>query len=174
MGMLKFLLVGSLFAGTTPATAQSPSPTDTPQQIRRMIACRDLTAAADRLACYDRETASVAEAIARRDLVAVDREQVRSTKRSLFGLSLPNLKIFGGDEEDEVKQVEGSIASVAWNRNDGYTFVLQDGARWRQTDDKPFALEPRRGDKVLVKRGALGSYMLSVAGQPSVKVQRVN
>jgi topoisomerase IA-like protein len=57
---------------------------------------------------------------------------------------------------------------------DGFRVSLQDGTRWAQTDGKAIALEPRVGHKVLVKRGALGSYLMSIAGQPGVKVQRVN
>ena len=36
------------------------------------------------------------------------------------------------------------------------------------------AVAPKSGDKVVVKKGALGSYIMSVARQPGVKVKRIN
>jgi hypothetical protein len=41
-------------------------------------------------------------------------------------------------------------------------------------DGKPFAIPPQAGDKVVVKKGALGSFIMSVARQPGVKVRRIN
>lgn len=169
---IALLALGS--ASTQAATAQDGKAAGPPAQIGKLLACRDIGSAEERLNCFDRETRAVADALARRDLVAVDRAKMTSTRRSLFGLTLPRLNIFGDDEGDEVKQVEGVIAGVGRNRDGGYTFRLADGARWSQMDDKPIALEPRAGDKVVVKRGLLGSYILNVAGQSGVKVQRIN
>ena len=128
-----------------------------------------------RLACYDKNAATVGDAVAKRELVVIDRESVRKTKRGLFGFGIPNLGIFGDeDNEVEIKQIDGEIVSTAFNADGGYIFRLADGSRWTQMDGKPIAVEPRTGDKVVVKRGALGSYILSVARQPGVKVRRIN
>jgi hypothetical protein len=169
-----FALCALGLASAQAALAQKVKVGEPPAQIGKLLACRDIENADQRLNCFDRETRVVADALARRDLVAVDREKMSSTRRSLFGFPLPKLGIFGSDDGDEVKQVDGLIAGVGRNRDGGYTFRLADGARWSQMDGKPIALEPRAGDKVVVKRGLLGSYILSVAGQPGVKVQRVN
>jgi hypothetical protein len=129
---------------------------------------------AARLACFDKETQTVAGAFSTGDVVALDREKVRSTRRSLFGFHVPTLgNVFGGDD-NEIKQVDGVVAAVDGNADGGYIIRLEDGARWSQTDGKPIALEPRRGDKVVVRRGAMGSYFLSVGGQPGVRVERLN
>jgi hypothetical protein len=50
---------------------------------------------------------------------------------------------------------------------------LVDGSLWTQTDDTPVALPPRHGDKVIVKRGTLGSYFLRLGNQPGFKVKRI-
>lgn len=157
-----------------PASARKPQQSAVPAQIQRLLACRSLTDNGARLACFDRETQTVAGAFSSGDVVALDREDVRSTKRTLFGFHVPSLgSVFGGGD-DEIKQVEGVIAGVGTNRDGGYVFALQDGARWSQTDDKPIALEPQRGDKVVIKKGAFGAYFLSVGHQPGVKVERLN
>jgi hypothetical protein len=35
------------------------------------------------------------------------------------------------------------------------------------------ALDPRRGDKVIVKRGVMGSYFFKLGSQPGFKAKRV-
>lgn len=172
--MGKYLIaVAALAVVGGSATAKQPIPAQVPPQLQRLLACRSQSDGAARLACFDREAGAAAQGFASGDIVAVDREKIRSTKRSLFGFTIPNLGIFG-DDGNELKQVEGVLAGAGFNRDGGYIFRLQDGARWSQADDKPFAVAPRPGDKVVVKRGAMGSYFLSVARQPGVKVQRLN
>lgn len=169
-------VVGATILLATPA-ASAPKAKDgpPPAQVSALLNCRQIADGAERLACYDRAAASLGEAVAKRDLVVFDRESVRKTKRGLFGFSIPNLGIFGDeDSEVEVKQVEGEIASIGLNSDGGFVFRLADGSRWTQMDGKPIALEPRHGDKVTIKKGVLGSYMLSVAKQPGVKVKRIN
>jgi hypothetical protein len=140
-----------------------------------LLNCRSIADSAARLACYDKAAASIGEAVAKRDLVVFDRESVKKTKRGLFGFSIPNLGVFGDeDEEAEIKQVEGTIAGTSRNGDGGYVFRLADGTRWSQADSKMIVIPPRNGDKVVIKKGALGAYFLSVAKQPGVKVKRIS
>jgi hypothetical protein len=146
-----------------------------PAQVTTLLNCRTITDSAARLACFDKSAAAIGDAVAKRDLVVFDRESVKKTKRGLFGFSIPNLGIFGDDDDAvEIKQIEGTIASTAFNADGGYIFRLADGSRWSQMDSKPFAIAPRSGDKVVVRKGALGSYILTVAGLPGDKVKRTN
>lgn len=180
--MVRFQSVGLIALGAaslvaSPAQSAQKKGGDgpPPAQIQGLLQCRAIADGPERLACYDKATAVIGDAVSRKDLVVFDRESVRKTKRGLFGLSVPDLGIFG-DEDDavEVKQIEGEVVSTAMNADGGYIFRLADGSRWSQTDGKPIALEPRPGDKVVVKKGTLGSYILSVSKQPGVKVRRIN
>lgn len=160
---------------STGAAAKKVEAGPPPQQVNELLACRTIADNAQRLACYDKSAAVIGEAVAKRDIVVFDRESVKETKRGLFGFSIPNLGIFGDEEkEDEIKQIEGTIVSTAFNADGGYIFRLADGSRWSQLDSKPFAIPPQSGDKVVVKKGSLGSYFLSIPGQPGVKVERTN
>lgn len=154
------------------AAAQDGADRSSAKQMDRLLQCRALPEATARLACFDREAATVADRVAKRDLVVVDREAVRSTKRTLFGLSIPKLGLFDDDKESEVTELTGVIESVGRNSDGGFVFFLQGGARWSQIDSRPIALEPEKGDKVVIRRAALGSYMLSVNRQPGVRVRR--
>ena len=180
--MIKVKVSGLLVAGMAAlAAAQSSSAQPKtgdgppPAQIQNLLNCRGIADSAQRLACYDNAAGTINEAVTKKDLVVFDREAVRKTKRGLFGLTVPDLGIFG-DEDDavEVKQIEGEIVSTAMNADGGYIFRLADGSRWTQMDGKPIALPPASGDKVVVKKGTFGSYILSVARQPGVKVKRIN
>lgn len=111
------------------------------------------------------------QAIASKDLVVIDKEKARAASRSLFGFSIPN---FGGlfGSAGEVSQVDGTIKSATRNPYGGWLITLDDGSVWTQTDDWP-GLEPSPGKKVVVKRGTLGSFWLSIPGQNGIKVKRV-
>ncbi|HEY7007154.1 MAG TPA: hypothetical protein VH392_11820 [Sphingomicrobium sp.] len=153
------------------ADAKRPVDTGTPAQVQRLMACRTITAAEQRLACYDRETAAMNQALANKDLVMVDKEKARAAGRSLFGFSIPN---FGGlfGSGGEISQIDGTIKSTGRNQDGGWVITLQDGSVWTQTDDWP-GLDARPGKKVIVKRGTLGSFWLSIPGQNGIKVKRI-
>lgn len=180
---MKFMIAGACaitvaLAGAAAAQQPGSSATpSTPPGVKSLLSCRSLTNGADRLACFDRESAGVESAIAARELVVVSKEEVRSSRRSLFGLSLPSLAIFGGkaeDGQDAIKEVEGVIAAATQRGDDNWVFRLQDGAVWTQTDSRQLALTPKAGLPVKIRRAALGSYMMNVNGGLGIRVKRTN
>jgi hypothetical protein len=173
--MRKFLIIaaGCAVAGAGTVQAAQRGQVGTPAQVERLMACRGITAPEERLACFDRETTAMSQAIASKDLVFVDREKARAASRSLFGFSIPNFGgIFGG-AEGEVKQIESTVTRSGRNPEGGWVFYLADGSVWSQTDDWQLGLPPERGDKVVVSRGMLGSFRLRLNRQPEIKVKRV-
>ncbi|MGE5562320.1 MAG: hypothetical protein ACM3ZV_03325 [Bacillota bacterium] len=160
----------ALLAATSADARRAPD-TGTPPQVQRLMACRTIAAADQRLACYDREATAINQAIASNDLVMIDKEKARAAGRSLFGFSIPN---FGGlfGNNSEISQIEGTIKSTSRNQDGGWVIRLEDGSVWSQTDDWP-GLDARPGKKVVVKRGVLGSFWLSIPGQNGIKVKRV-
>ena len=153
-----------------------------PAALEAMLRCRTLTDEHARLLCFDREVAAFEAAAAARDVVIIDRKQVRETRRSLFGLRLPRLAIFGGGggssnadrDDEELDQLEGVVASALQTADNRWVIRLQDGATWRQIDDQTLGRRPRAGSKVLIKRAAMGSYMMRLDGQPGVRARREN
>lgn len=163
-GVIGLLLATSVGARTAPNTG-------TPASIQQLLACRSITDAMQRLACYDRQTGVINQAIASRDLVVIDKARATAAKRSLFGFSIPN---FGGlfGSGGELSQIDGTIKTAAHNPYGGWLITLDDGSVWSQTDDWP-GLDARAGKKVVVKRGSLGSFWLSIPGENGIKVRRV-
>jgi hypothetical protein len=173
--MRKPLLIATIFSvmSTSSAQARTVPNTGTPPAVQQLIACRSIADSTQRLACYDRQSAVVGQAIATKDIVIIDKARATAAKRSLFGFSIPNFGgLFGGNDND-VKQIESTITQVAHNAEGGWVLRLADGSSWTQVDDALLGLDPRRGEKVIVSRGSLGSFYLQVGKQPGFKVRRI-
>lgn len=176
--LLPLLLL--LAVAPAPALAQrgNQAPPARPETFEAMVRCRAITEDAARLACFDTAAAALQAAQERRDLVVVDRQQVREGRRRLFGLALPRIPIFGGgedddpDDQDAVRTLEGVVASASQDGLGHWVVALQDGGVWTQTDNNSLALRPRPGQRVVINRGALGSFMMRVNNQPGIRVRR--
>lgn len=145
--------------------------------IEPLLSCRGLTETAARLSCYDEQVDKLQRATTNNELVVMNKDDIKKTKRSLFGFTLPRLSIFGksGDEKD--REGESEITSKAVSlRSLGYgkwAFALEDGARW-ETTEALGGRSPKTDDVVLIKQGALGSYMAQFDNGRAVRVKRVN
>ena len=147
-----------------------------PALFQAMVRCRAIAEDAARLRCFDEASAALEQAAQRRDIVVVDRGQVRESRRRLFGLALPRLPIFGGGDNDrddeEITQLDGVVASASQDGLGHWNVRLRDGSFWVQVDNNLLALRPAPGHPVTVVRGALGSYMMRVNRQPGIRVRR--
>ena len=173
----KLLLFVALLVGLPAAVlAQSgDTPQQRPEMLEALIRCRAIAEPAAKLQCFEAATAALEQAVEQREVAIVDRAQVRESRRRLFGIALPSLPIFGGgdgDGEEEIDSVEGVVASAAQNGQGRWVVKLDEGATWVQVDNNALALRPRVGQPVVINRGALGSYMMRVNGQPGIRVQR--
>ncbi|HEY1753473.1 MAG TPA: hypothetical protein VGG29_19605 [Caulobacteraceae bacterium] len=155
------------------AIMAAPAPPKRPAALQALVDCRKIADDAPRLACYDAAVAGMTKAEEAGDLVAVDREQRRQVRRQAFGFTLPSLAIFDrGEKSDTLDRVEETLAD-AWHASDGrWEFRMQDGAVWKQIDDNDLPRRPHAGSAVVIKRAALGSFMLNVDGQRALRVHR--
>jgi hypothetical protein len=143
--------------------------------------CRAIAAAPARADCFDAAARSLETAVKTKEITIVNRQEVRTARRSLFGFTLPRIGLFdGGDRDDsgraaqpeEIKEIETTVASARVVANGRVELRLADsGAVWTTTDPMPFP--PKAGDKVRIRRGTLGNYFIAVAGQRSVRGMRV-
>ena len=173
--MRNSLLITAVLAMTaaSSANARGPVATGTPPSIQRLIGCRAIQDNAQRLACFDRETAAVDQAIAKKDIVLIDKAKATQARRSLFGFSIPDFGGLFGGNEDEVKEIASTVTTFSHDAYRGWVIRLADGSEWMQTDDAQLGLPPRKGDKVVVHRGSFGAFFLRLNGQPGYKVKRV-
>ncbi len=138
--------------------------------FQEILDCKALEASEERLACFDRTVDTMAKAISRRDVVIAERETINDAERGLFGLGLPRIKLFGGDD-DQIKEMESTITNFRRDENGALIFTIADGARWRQIDSQPQIAKV--GDKVKIRKAALGSFFANINGRSGFKVTRV-
>lgn len=144
--------------------------------IEALRACRVIAGPEQRLSCYDRSVAVMVAAAEAGEVRVVNREAVEQTRRRLFGFSLPDLNLFGNDEdegEEELDELETSITAVRNLRGDAWLFETAEGATWRITNAPARLRAPEAGQSVVFKKAAMGSYFIRIDGQIGVKGRRV-
>lgn len=173
---MKLTMVLAVAAAMTTASGDAAKPAQKrAEAFDALIACRAIADQAEKFACLDRTSAVLEAAANAGDLVVVDRQQIRETKKTLFGFDLPNLgRVFGDDKGAEVQSVEGKIAAAHTDGDGRWVITLADGALWRQIDGNVLGRRPKPGMDVKINRAALGSYKMAVAGQPGIRVRRSN
>jgi hypothetical protein len=181
MNFRPILILACLAAGLAiPASAQDRRRDVTPQRpevLNQLTACRAIGDNAERLACYDRQVAALETAEAAREIAVVDRTQIRRARRSLFGLRLPDLGIFGDDSDQSedgaaVNEINSTIQAITSGADGRVHYVLVEGGVWAQTEGRR-GRPPRAGQAIRIRRGPLGSFMASVEGRPGVRVIRI-
>jgi hypothetical protein len=177
---IKTPMLGILFvAVVAPSAAQSaPQPASPPpsRHLAAIEACRTIGADAARLACFDREAAALLTASRSGELSVVNRADMRTARRSLFGFALPKLPFFVGDKSaDEVPDtLDSTVVSAQAIANDRYRIRIAAGDAVWETTEAPMNLSaPRAGQKIVISKGALGSYFLRINGQIGVKGRRI-
>ena len=167
---LALAMAGGAAIAAAPAAEQRR-----PAAYEALVRCRAIENDEARLRCFDQSVAALQEAADKRELVVVDRGQIRETRRRLFGLDLPNLPFFGGNDDEakeEVRSIEGTIAEVR-SANRLWVIRLQEGGTWIQADGSRRGLVPKVGSKVKIMKSALGGYIMEFDERTGFKVRRM-
>ena len=176
------LLAAALLSLAASAPAQDRpanrgAPNARPAAFEALVRCRAIADDSARLRCFDGAVSTLQQQAEQRELVVVDRSQIRESRRRLFGLAIPRLPVFGGgsgddDDAEEVRSIDSQVASATQYGYGRWLVRLRDGSTWAQIDDNVLALPPRPGQNVHVARAALGTFMMRVNNQPAIRVQR--
>ena len=142
--------------------------------IQALSACRAVADEKARLDCYDQASARLAEAVDRKELVVMDRQEIRETRRSLFGFSVPNIPLFRGEDGGDDGKLETTIAGASRLEGGKWQIRLEDGAIWQTNETRLNLSDPRPGQKIVIQRGTLGNYFLRIDGQRGVRGRRVS
>lgn len=172
MNKLLPIVVIALLAG--PALAKDP-PKQSPM-VAALEACRAIADPTQRLACYDKEAGALLAATQAGEVSVVDKSEMRKARKSLFGFSMPNLPFFSGD--DSANEVSDTLESTVTQASGiGYgkfrLTIAEGNAVWETTETYGTMRDPRPGDKISIKRGPLGSYLLRIGNNRGVKGKRV-
>jgi hypothetical protein len=166
-----------LLAGTPALAAKDPP--KRPEVFDKLVSCRAIADGVARLACYDAQVERLDQAERNAEVVVLDKAEVKKARKGLFGFTIPDLGIFGGNKDgkddpaDEIKEIESTLKSAGINRSGKWSFTIEDGARWVQTDTTSIRT-PKVGMKVKIKKAALGSFFMNINDRPGFKVRREN
>lgn len=174
MTRFKIVAAMALLGFGSAALADKPKQnTPPPAVFSAILDCRSIADNQARLACYDEKAAALADASSKRAIVVTDREQLRKERRNLFGFTLPTNSLLGDDQGDEAKKFETTVVSGRRGPYGAWIVVLAVGGTWEQTDSRELALAPKANQKVVITRGALGSFFVSIDGQQPVRMRRI-
>lgn len=170
---MKLALIALLLAAPAVALARDRAAEKRSPLIGDILSCAAEKDDAKRLACYDRAAATLAAADKKGDVVVVDREDVRKTRRALFGFNAVKIPFFHGDRsQDEVApQLETTVTGVKSDGYDKFYLTLADGGVWKTTE--PARFDPKPGQPIRIKRGGFGSFYVDGGRLAGVKVIRV-
>ena len=167
------LIFVALTAAAGPAFADA-----TRDALAEIAKCADITDNAERLKCFD---AAMPRA---KNALAAPPEAPTKSLLEWFGLSRPATPAtkpeeFGkpAPEQAELNEITSNVIEFGRTPRGKGLFILENGQVWRQLDSDGTVLpDPPQGKtmKVLIERGAFGSYNLTIEGRNGlVKVSRV-
>lgn len=148
-----------------PVTAQSP--------LDELFRCQSVTVPEDRNTCFTTETAKLQRATSLGELMIVDQKVAEERSAAAFGLRTPDA-LSSAFEVETPRQIASTLASSSQRGDGKYSFTLADGTAWIQVDSDLIRLRPRDGSSVVVKRAALGSYMLRIGTGRDIRVRRID
>lgn len=144
-----------------------------PDVIKALKACSAIKPDAERLACYDKAAQSVTKAQEMGEVIIIDQQQARAARRQAFGLELPTLSILDrGADKAETETLQAVVKAVRSDAEGRLVMTLEDGAVWRQIDDKSLGKSPKPGAAVEIRKAAMGSYLMKIGSQPAIRVRR--
>jgi hypothetical protein len=168
---LKITLLLVCIAGALPCVAAEP--------LADLLACRSITDPDARLACFDRETAALADAPAA-SLVPPLPAQSRAPAPVLdaqqsFGLSgsaIAATEEAKGARPPKLAKIDSRIVGLSFTGNGRTLFTLENTEMWRQLESDGDVMA-KLGDVATISRGLLGSYWLQLKNGRGCKVTRI-
>lgn len=173
--IVSIVFFSSILAATG-SSAQVVGPLhDRPELFKGLVACRAMQDAAARLACFDTAVASLDDAERDGDIVMIDRARASAARRQMFGIDLPSMSdLFGrGDDAEPISEIQTTLVRASSAGGGSWVFALADGTTWRQINSTPVRVSDRAGQNVRIRRGAVGSYLLTVGNSQAMRVRRV-
>lgn len=178
--MKRILLTTCATLLTLPVAAATPTPPGAPiaKPVTALQACRTVSDAGARLACYDRAVDALTAATASGDVVVVERTEVRKARKGLFGFTLPRIGFLTGkpdnaeDVADELR-LDTVVTAARSIGNGKWRFTVEGGGLWETVEATVGFRDPAPGKKVLIEKGSLGGYFITIEKGRRVQAKRI-
>jgi hypothetical protein len=144
--------------------------------LQNLLDCRKILNDAERLVCFERQTALIDDAESKKEILVIDRTQAVKIREENFGLPSPQLPVAGLEENGSgggVSDIRSIIREARLLKSGKWLLVLEDGARWFQTDSSVIR-DPKPSQGIRIRKAALGSYFANINGQTAIRVRRIN
>lgn len=167
-------IVGLNFMTSSVYAADAPS--QRAELFQKLIDCRAIQDAEERLACFDNQVAIIDTAEAKRDVIVIDRSQAAKARKDAFGLPASKLPVLGVEKGSNplgegVSDIQTTLRQASQMKNGKWLFTLADGARWFQTD-YDIIRDPKPGQAIRIRKAAIGSYLANIEGRKAIRVKR--
>ena len=178
MRLKGFVIIGCLglmFGTANASAADKTSKTSVRAEVlQKLIDCRAIPKDAERLACFETQTAAIDAAEAKRDVVIIDRDQATKARKEGFGLPTKGLVVGKPAPTDEgITDVTSTIREARTLNNGKWILVLESGARWVQTESNTIR-DPKPGNSIRIRKAALGGYLANINGRTAIRVRRID
>lgn len=170
MRLLKIIVLGfTASAGATAVNAQDGS-----NDVSRLLSCKNIADATERLACYDRDAAIVEDAQDKGEIVVIDKDKAEEIKKERFGFRMPSLPNFGGDDEPDEDTQVFIIKEYKVKANGRYTFYLANGQVWQHISGTVNRAPKGANQTLSIRNAAMGSFLAQINGKgPGLRVKRI-
>lgn len=168
----------ALAAQDAPAAARSAPTPDFLDELRR---CQLLGDDSERLACFDAKVAAIVAANDAGEVRVIDREDVVQTRRSLFGLNVPEVGVLEKTEQEREQEkregkdglFETTITGVRYQSSTRAQITTAEGAVWEMSNIPSRLRRIESGAVAVFKPASLGYYFIRIDGQLGVKGRRI-
>lgn len=128
--------------------------------------CRSIRGEGERLACYDRALPPIQEPVAAQNTAM-------SPATSRFGLSVARQRAADPTlRRNDADRMDATIRELRRLRSGMFVVTLDNNQLWQQTEVNSRAW-PDVGDHVVIRQGALGSYLLITPSEAATRVRRL-
>ena len=167
---------------TAPALAADDRGRASDRALAPLVVCRPIPDSRARAACYDAALDKLQQSVADRNIVVMDREQVKEDRKANFGfganqqlarVASPKAPKAARVVVEDVAEVDSTVVSAAAFGYDRLMIRLANGATWRTTEPG-LATPPKAGTAIHISRGVMGGFMMRIGRARAVRALRVN
>lgn len=156
---------------TSSAIAQN---TNADTILGKLYACSDIADPNARLACFDKGIESLKQGEKSKEIVILDKTEVKAAKKAAFGFAMPKIKIF---DDDDAKAKNNALEVTVLNigRQGPYPLIrTSEDQEWLVLEEEEIQLFTKPPYKAKIKSASLGSFLLQFEGRnKSYRVRRV-
>ena len=96
-----------------------------------------------------------------------------SNPRAEFGLGADEREHLRPVQQQQLARIGAHVVSARMVGAGYWQISLDDGSIWQLTEVSRAFRPPHRGDAAVIRRAALGSYLLDLNGQPLIRIKRL-